>query len=290
MTVGVRRLFGVLWIAASATGFGAMAIFAKLAYADGIGLESLLFLRFALAGLFMAAFMQLRGLAWPSRGLLPGLIAMGGLGYVGQSYCYFAALRHASAGLTALLLYLYPVLVTLLAALLGRQPLSGRKLLAVAVAFGGTLLTIGGSLAGSPLGIALGLAAALIYAVYILAGERLTARAGALAASTVIMLAAAGVFGILAAVAASPLPASPAGWGAVLGIVFLSTILGMVGFFAGMARLGAADAATLSTLEPVVTVVLAALFLGEAVGVWQMAGGALILGAVVVLTRSPGKG
>jgi len=278
-------LSGVLWIVASASGFGTMAIFAKTAYGDGVGLEALLFLRFALAGGLMAAFLCLSGRPWPARPLWPGLLAMGGVGYVGQSYCYFAALHHASAGLTALFLYLYPVLVTLLAAALGRQALNRRKVLAVAIACCGTLLTIGGQLTGSPLGIGLGLGAALIYSCYILAGERLTAQAGPMAASTVIMLAAAVVYGVLAIWRDSPWPASTAGWGAVFGIVLLSTILGMVGFFAGMARLGAADAATLSTLEPVVTVLLAALFLGESVGLWQVAGGALILSAVLLLAR-----
>ena len=173
----------------------------------------------------------------------------------------------------------------MLAAALGRQALNRRKVLAVAIACCGTLLTIGGQLTGSPLGIGLGLGAALIYSCYILAGERLTAQAGPLAASTVIMLAAAAVYGVLAIWRDSPWPASASGWGAVFGIVLLSTILGMVGFFAGMARLGAADAATLSTLEPVVTVLLAAVFLGESVGLWQVAGGALILSAVLLLTR-----
>lgn len=59
----------------------------------------------------------------------------------------------------------------------------------------------------------------------------------------------------------------------------------MVSFFAGLARLGAADAATLSTLEPVVTIVLAALFLGEPLTLQQLAGGAIILSAGVWLAR-----
>lgn len=282
-----QRLVGAAWIAASASGFGAMAIFVKQAYAQGVGLESLLFLRFALAGACLSLFMVWRRLPWPERKLLPSLLLMGGVGYVGQAYCYFAALRHASAGLTALLLYLFPILVALFSALLGRQRLTQGRALAVAVAFSGTLLTIGGSLAGSPLGIALGLGAACIYAIYILAGERLTAQAGPLASSAVIMVGAALVYGGLALALESPMPTTPLAWGAVLGIVFLSTILGMVGFFAGMARLGAADAAALSTLEPLVTLVLAALFLGERLGLTQMLGGLLILGAVLALTRNP---
>ncbi|MBO3704750.1 MAG: EamA family transporter, partial [Candidatus Accumulibacter sp.] len=60
----------------------------------------------------------------------------------------------------------------------------------------------------------------------------------------------------------------------------------VIAFFAGMARLGAADAATLSTLEPVVSIVLAAMFLDEALGRWQIVGGAIVLGAVILLARS----
>jgi drug/metabolite transporter (DMT)-like permease len=102
----------------------------------------------------------------------------------------------------------------------------------------------------------------------------------------VIMLAAAWVFGLVVLARGAAFPVSPVAWAAVGGIALFSTVVAMITFFAGMARLGAADAATLSTLEPVVTVILAAIFLGEAIGGWQIAGGAIILAAVVVLARS----
>ena len=75
----------------------------------------------------------------------------------------------------------------------------------------------------------------------------------------------------------------------MLAIALVSTVVAMVGFFAGIKRLGAADAATLSILEPVVTVVLAAIFLDEPVTAVQMAGGAIVLGAVITLARSQGS-
>jgi drug/metabolite transporter (DMT)-like permease len=280
------RLVGCACIVASAAGFGAMPILAKLAYAEGVDLPSMLFLRFAIAGVLMAALMRLRGLRWPHGRTLLLLLAMGGLGYVGQSFCYFAALQHATAGLTALLLYLYPAIVTVLAAVLARRRLSLLRLLAVAAALLGTALAIGGSLAGSPLGILLGVAAALIYSIYILVGERVTPQAGAMPSATVIMLAAAAVFGLMVCWRGPAFPASPIAWAAIGGIALLSTAVAMISFFAGMERLGAADAATLSTLEPLVTVILAALFLGEQVGGWQLAGGTIILAAVIVLARS----
>ena len=59
------RLIGLLCIFLSASGFGAMPIFARFAYADGVDLPSMLFLRFALAGALMAAIMFARGSHWP---------------------------------------------------------------------------------------------------------------------------------------------------------------------------------------------------------------------------------
>lgn len=281
----VQRLKGALWIAASACGFGAMAIFAKTAYSAGVEVTTLLFLRFFLAGLVMAGLMLWRREAWPRGRMLLILLAMGGVGYVGQAYCYFSSLQHASAGLTAVLLYLYPALVTLLAVALGRQRLTRLKAGAVLASFAGTVLTIGGSLSGTPLGIGLGLAAALIYSVYIIVGERTTAAAGALPSSTVIIFAAAAVYGGWTLASGPTWPASLPAWGAVLGIALFSTALAIAGFFAGMRALGAADAATLSTLEPVVTIILAALFLGETTGFWQLIGGGIILASVLVLVR-----
>jgi drug/metabolite transporter (DMT)-like permease len=280
------RPLGLLYILLSAAGFGAMPIFAKIAYAEGIDLPTLLFLRFALAGGLMAAIMFIRGLYWPRGHSLWLLIAMGGIGYVGQAFCYFAALQHATAGLTALLLYLYPVIVTLISAWSMRQRLSPLRIAAVCAALFGTGLAVGDSLDGSALGIALGLGAAVIYSIYILIGEKATAAAGAIPSATVVMLSAAAVYGGALIWRGILLPASIEGWAAVGSIALFSTVLAIVAFFAAMQSLGAADAASLSTLEPVITVLLAAIFLGEAIGVWQLVGGTIILLAVVVLARS----
>jgi drug/metabolite transporter (DMT)-like permease len=284
--VARARLVGLICIVASAAGFGAMPIFGKLAYAKGVDLPSMLFLRFALAGLLMASVMQWCAMPWPRGRNLLLLIVMGGLGYVGQSFCYFAALQHATAGLTALLLYLYPAIVTVLSALLARRRLSLLRMLAVAAALFGSGLAVGGSLAGSLPGILLGVGAASIYSIYILVGERVTPIAGAMPSATVVMLAAALVYGLIVCWQGPAFPVSPTAWAAVGGIALFSTVVAMIAFFAGMARLGAADAATMSTLEPVVTVILAAVFLGEAVGGGQLVGGTIILAAVIVLARA----
>ncbi|MEI7430105.1 MAG: DMT family transporter [Betaproteobacteria bacterium] len=281
------RFVGLVCIFLSASGFGAMPIFAKFAYADGVNLPTLLFLRFVMAGLLMALVMLLRGGRWPRGHNLWVLVAMGGLGYAGQAFCYFSALQYATAGLTALLLYLYPVIVTLLSAMLLRRSLTRQRLLAVLFALIGTGLAVGGNFGGSLLGVVLGLGAALIYSIYILVGERVTQSEDAVASGAVVMLSGAVVYGMVVLWSGEPAwPATLTGWGSVVSIALFSTVLAIVGFLAAMQRLGAADAATFSTLEPIVTVLLAAIFLGEEIGLWQALGGATILAAVVVLARS----
>src|SRR6478735_7428243 len=85
---------GVLWLLASAAGFGSMAIFAKLAYSGGLNLPTLLATRFGLAAVLMWGLLAGRRLSprVPPRTLL-GLLLMGGIGYVGQSFSFFTALQ-----------------------------------------------------------------------------------------------------------------------------------------------------------------------------------------------------
>lgn len=281
-----RRGIGVALIAVSAAAFGALPIFAKLAYATGADPTAVLFARFALAGACMLAIMLGGSRRFPRGRLLGGLVLLGGVGYVGQSLSFFTAAQLVSAGLVSLLLYVYPAIVAVLAALLLGERMTTVKVAAIVVALAGTALTIGEAGGGRPLGVALGLASALLYAGYIVAGSRVTPHAGALASSTVIILAAAGAYALLALVQRPAFPQSAGGWAAVAGLALVSTVVAIVAFFAGLERVGPADASTLSTLEPLVTVLLAAAVLGESVTGLQSVGGLLILTAVVVLARA----
>jgi len=279
------RLFGITAVVLSAAGFGAMAIFARWAYADGADVVAVLFLRFLFAGLAMAVFMLSSRRRWPQPKACVVLAFMGGAIYFAQSYAFFAALQYASAGLVALLLYLYPSLVTVLGALIFKEPLGAQRLAAVLLAFLGTVLALWGGISGSALGIALGVGSALLYSAYILIGSRVLKAEEPYGSATVVMLSAAAAFGASALVTGPAFPQSASGWLSIGAIALLSTVVAMVGFFIGVRILGAADAATLSTLEPVVTIALAAVFLGETLQPLQLLGAAVVLGAVVWLTR-----
>jgi drug/metabolite transporter (DMT)-like permease len=268
-----------------------MAILARIAYAHGVDTLTLLALRFAIAALVMLAIARRRRIAMPSGSMLAALVLLGALGYGGQAFTFFTALTLAPAGLVALLLYLHPALVTLLAAAILREPITLAKSTALLLALAGMVLTIAPALGagasatapGGAAGIGFALAAATFYSLYIVAGAWLGRRATPLTMSTVVIVSAALVFCSVAWAGGPHWPQGLAGWLAVVAIALISTVAAITLYFAGLERIGPTRAATLSTLEPLVTVTLAAIVLGETIAPVQMAGGALILAAVVIL-------
>ena len=280
-----RAGLGITYILASGLCFGTMPIFARLAYAAGLDPASLLLLRFAIAAACMWVLFLRRRLTLPRGRGLALLVGMGAVGYAGQAFCYFTAVTMASVGLVALLLYLYPALVTLLAWAVLRHKLTGLQVAGVAIALLGSALTIGRAGDGKPLGIALGLGAALIYSCYILIGSRIPAAISPTASTTVITSSAALTYAGAALFRGVRWPATPTGWGAVAGVALVSTVMAILFFFEGLERVGPVRASVYSTVEPVFTLVLAALMLGERVTLLRLAGGGLILAAVVLLAR-----
>jgi drug/metabolite transporter (DMT)-like permease len=280
----MNRLIGILLVAISAVSFGTFAILGRYAYADGLDAPTILFLRFSLAALALAPVLALRRPARPPAPAVLRLVGMGAIGYVGQAMAYLTALKYASSGLVALLLYLYPIFVAVLAATVLRQKFTRPTGQALALALFGLALTVGPE-GGQLAGILLAIAAALIYSVYILIGTQVLRQVSPWLASTIIFGSAGGASGLLMLAGGPHWPASPLGWAAIGAIVMVATIVPVVTFLAGLERIGPTNAALLSTLEPAVTVVLAALLLGETLKPLSLAGGALILIAVALLTR-----
>ncbi len=278
------RLSGVLLVALSATCFAAMPVFARTMYADGGDPSTLLLLRFVLAaGLLLL--LAVRRAARPTGATLVGLVLLGAL-YVCQSLAYFTALTMTAASLLGLLLYVYPVVVALLASMLFHIPLTRARIASLAVALAGAALTIGPVGDGNWLGIGLGMASALTYAGYILIATRLTRSVDPVWSSAIITASAASIFGALALARGVALPMSSIGWAAVGAIALISTVVAILSFLAGLTRVGPTDAATLSTLEPAMTALLAVVLLGESLAPVQIVGGALIVSAALIVARA----
>jgi drug/metabolite transporter (DMT)-like permease len=281
----LNRLIGVLLIVISAASFGTLEIFGRFAYADGIDTFTLLFMRFTIAAILMGAFLAIRREALPHGRSLVALIGMGGLGYVGQSFSYLSAIKYASAGLVALLLYLYPTFVAILSVIFLKRKLTRLKIFALLLATLGVALTANPQ-GGQWTGILLALCAAAVYSVYIIVGTGVMVQVSAIQSSTVIFASAGLVYGLLAAFNGPRWPATPAGWSTVAAMALIATVIPVATFLGGLKLIGPTDASMLSTLEPVVTVLLAAMLLGERLQPLTLVGGGLILAAVILLTQS----
>jgi drug/metabolite transporter (DMT)-like permease len=271
---------GLALVVLSTMAYGVLPILGKAAYAAGVGVLPLLAWRYVVAA-FLIALLE-RGQPLPLRTRLR-LWAIGSV-FVFNSVAYFRALEQIPASVTALVLYTYPVIVALLAALVGVERLTWRSLLAAVGAFAGCALTAGGAPAEAPLppsGVAWALLAAVVYASYVVLSSRfgkgVPARVLALhlaQAAAVICVALALADGGLS------LPLDPRALLSVAGIGVVSTVVAMTAFLAGMALVGPTRASVVASLEVVVTLVLAFLLLGERLSLRQWAGAGLILGAL----------
>jgi drug/metabolite transporter (DMT)-like permease len=285
------RSSGTLMCLGSGAAFGAMAIFGKLAYDEGATVGTLLAVRFGLAAVLFWALVLASGFVrevqvLPRRDIGLGL-ALGACGYALQAGCFFAALEHIDASLLSLLVYTYPAIVAAAAVALGRERLDPRKLTALLLASGGLVLVLLGAGTGAldPIGVALGLGAAVVYTTYILVGEGVAGRAPPTVLSALVCTGATITLTAGSALIGEFRPGdlTPAGWGWLACLAVGSTVGAVSLFFAGLARVGATTASILSTVEPVVTVLLAYLVFGEVLSAVQVLGGILVLGAVLVL-------
>jgi drug/metabolite transporter (DMT)-like permease len=284
---GGDRRVGLLLCLVSAAGFGSLAIFGKQAYASGLGVVEVLVLRFGIAGPLLLALAAASGrrLRLP-RPVALRLLALGAVGYAVQSTLFFTALTRISASLAGLLLYLYPALVTVGAVALGRHRLDRATVVGLALALAGIALVLG--LPGErpdPVGVALGLAAACWYTLYILVAEYLLRDVDPLVASAHVACGAACSFLVAAGVAGLDglVSARPGGYLAAGAMAVLGTAVALGTFIAGITRVGSAWASIVSSFEPVCTVALGVVVLGDPLGLGTVAGGVAVVAGAVLL-------
>lgn len=275
---------------AAAAGFGTIGIFGEVAASIDLPLATLLPLRFVVATGAVLALAAIREWSLPAtRREWLATLALGVV-YAAMTLLYFVSLRYLTAGLATIVLYTSPTFVVVLSAAFLDERITRRTLLAVALAIGGVALVVGTDTAGAePLGVVLGLGAAVCYATYT-TGSRfalggMAPRAlmiGVLLGTTVSMI----VYGVLDGRLSAP--GGGAEWGVVLGLAVVSTMIPHVLFYEGVDRLAASRVGVVATVEPVVTVILGAALLDEAVTPFVVAGGALVLGGVLLVQRDRG--
>ena len=289
------RLVGALLVFVSSIAFSTKAILVKLAYRQGIDAVSLLALRFGFAApcFALAAFGgRLRGR--PPKRLTrrdtQAIIALGVLGYYLASLSDFIGLRYISAGLERLILFVYPTLVVVIEAGLFNIGLSRRQKVALFITYAGIFFAFRGELGSLgtdvPRGAAWVFASALTYAIYLIGAGRMVPKLGSQRFTALALLSATAAVLLHALLSGAHVVGLPAA-AYVIGLVMalLATVLPAFLLARGIALIGSGPASIISTVGPVSTILLADLFLQEAISGTELWGTALVvIGATLVAT------
>jgi drug/metabolite transporter (DMT)-like permease len=257
------------------------------------------FLRYVLASVTLLALLRWReGSFRLPQGDVRAVALLGVIGFGCYQIIWPIALQSIPAGDSALLIASTPVMVALLAVAAGIDAPNPAKLVGAVVSFVGVALVIAAG-RGLDLGASLGgdlltLTAALCWAVYTVFGASILRRHSPLVTTTWAIVAGTLFIAPLGVAQLATSDLSGVGPPAVLAIIYSGTIaagVATVVVFHGVKLLGPTRVSALQSLVPALAVVMAAVFLGEAVRPGQLIGGAVILAGIALLRRGswPGR-
>lgn len=271
---------GFIYAALSAACFGMLAVLGKLALARGFAPTEILQYRFGFASLMLLGWFALTDrtvLRARPKTLLKAAVLGIGL-YPVQSFCFMASLKFIPAATTSLILYFYPVAVTLLSALLFKTRLDRLVALSLALLVAGCGLVFFDAFLRSisQTGLALAVAAMLIFSLYLICLEYLLKGENPRTISLYVVIATALVYTVMAPPTGF-LDLDPAGKALSVLLGLVPTALAVTLLYRAVELVGSAKASICSTIEPITTVLASALVLGEAIVPIQVAGMVLIL-------------
>ena len=283
---------GVLLIILSAAGFATLGIFGKFAYAQGFNIASSLFWRVGGAAAMLWLWLILLNQWQIRRRVATTAFWLGAVGYTLQAALFFGALFYTSAGIAALMFFTYPAFVAIIRWVFLRYPINFWQVLALSLAIGGCLWTIDWQQERvHPLGIGLGIASGACYGLYLVISARLVQVTSAIQTAAYMLLGATTTtLGFALSQHQLILPQSLAQIGTAAGLAIAATALPIVFLFIGLRRLDVISAAILSTLEPILAVVMGVYLLGESLWLGQIIGGAMVLASGLLLQiKQPGS-
>lgn len=277
-------LKGLVYSLISGSAYGMLAIIIKLGYLSGLTEHDLLSYRFLGAALIMAVFLLIRHPRFLNVGPTT-LVKAGILGFVFyglQSTLYFKALLTIPASTSALILYLYPLIVTVFSLLLFRQRLDLTTLISLGCVLTGCALVFsdafGRALPAS--GILLAVGAMLVYSLYLVAIEFFLRGEEPLSLTFYAILATGIMFSAIHP-PRSPGSLNPLQIGLLIAIALIPTVIAVTFLFRAIEEIGSSQTAIFSTVEPVVTVVTAWLLLHEHIAIFQILGMLMILSGII---------
>lgn len=276
---------GLLYAIISAIAFGSMAILVKLGYNAGLTGSVMMQYRFTYAVIILGLvlFIRDRSLLRISRTGLAGCAFIGLVVYWLQTTCFVTALATIPASTTSLVLYIHPVTVTLLSALLLKMKIDRLVTLSLTLVMGGSCLVFYDAFLKEvdPMGLLYAVGAMGFFSCYLILVQVLLKGIRPLTATFYVMLFAAISFTISGDLSVWLHPT----WANVtigLSLGIFPGVIAVTFLYLAIEKVGSAYACIFSSIEPVVTLSAAALFLGENVVLLQIGGALLIIAGIII--------
>ena len=249
--------------------YGLNPLFAVPLMNNGASIESILFFRYTFAVVLLAAFLILTRQSFRITARQAGVLLALGLLYTSSSIFLFEAYNYIASGLATTLIFLYPVLVAIIMVFLRVVP-SWPVWLSIAATFGGVIIMTQGSGGDSlnPVGIALSLGSALVYALFIVIINRSKAIAQISNTLLTFYSLTVGAIVFLGKISFSEVPISAGittggDWLNLAGLALLPTIVSTATLAIATRNIGATKASVLGVFEPITAILIGTLMFGE---------------------------
>lgn len=263
---------GTMMTLVAGLAWGISGISGQYLMSHGVHVNLLTSLRLLITGIFLLSLARSKQkehlvAAWKQPKFLKQVLLFSIFGLVLNQYAFLRAIHLTNAGTATVLQYMAPILILSIVCILNRQRPTSFEIIAIAMAILGTYMiaTHGklGSLAITPKGLMWGLGSAITYSIYILLPVKLIHEWG----STIVIGSGMFIGGILFSLVTKawqyPLQINVMSILAYIGIIGIGTIFAYTFFLKGVSIVGAVKGSLLASVEPVSSVFLTVLVLGE---------------------------
>lgn len=285
----MKKIHGILYIVLSAIAFGIMPILAKLAYSGGANVQTTLFLRFSFATLMLFCYIKSKNISLKlEKKQYVLLIFLGVAGYSLTSMMLFLSYNYISVGMATMIIHSYPAIVTFLSFVFYGEKLSLKKILCLILCILGIFIMVDLGVATHDIkGILLALISAIGYSFYVLGASHkyIKSTNNYVITFYISLVSAISILAIGLPTQTINLNIKFYSLVAILLLAFISTVIALMAFLQGVKIIGPSNASIFGTLEPIVTLVLGILILGEGVQFKTILGSILIIISMIILAK-----
>lgn len=277
---------GKICLVISALVYGLAPILAKITYSGGTGAVTLAFLRACLTIPLLFVLMKANNISLRlTKKELKSVVLLGIFGGAAPIVLLYLSYNYISTGLATTLHFIYPIVIVFASAFIYHEKIKYTTIIAALLVTIGIFMFVDINNSSDRIGIILALLSGIFYSFYVLYMDKSGLDCMEYVKLTfyvmLIVSVATLIFGM--AVHGISFKMTPLAWVLSLLISVLITLFAMPLFQAGVKYEGASTAGILSTVEPITTMLLGSVFLGEFIGVMQYCGGILIIFGIMAV-------